>query len=193
MATTTTARKPQRSPEEIEDIILRKIFLVSLTDSESSDPRIVYLELTAAEILSESKELRLSRDLMERILIDRLSASATAEPPFQYLVGCYRRAYDESKKISSMKDPNLRSQLDSVIKQAKKLCISYCRIHLENPKLFPNNEVKSGTSPCCNWFFLRFPAPLMALEVVAVGALNPYRAFWMSSSVIQNSIHWTPF
>lgn len=153
MATTTTAatatasRKPQRSPEEIEDIILRKIFLVSLTDSESSDPRIVYLELTAAEILSESKELRLSGDLMERILVDRLSASATAEPPFQYLVGCYRRAYDESKKISSMKDPNLRSQLDSVVKQAKKLCVSYCRIHLGNPELFPNNnEVKSGTS-----------------------------------------------
>ncbi|KAL0015672.1 hypothetical protein SO802_002741 [Lithocarpus litseifolius] len=149
MATATSAtRKPQRSPEEIEDIILRKIFLVSLTDSEPSDPRIVYLELTAAEILSESKELRLSRDLMERILIDRLSASATAaaEPPFQYLVGCYRRAYDESKKISSMKDPNLRSQLDSVIKQAKKLCVSYCRIHSGNPDLFPNNEVKSGTS-----------------------------------------------
>ncbi|KAK4601740.1 hypothetical protein RGQ29_011038 [Quercus rubra] len=153
MATTTTARKPQRSPEEIEDIILRKIFLVSLTDSESSDPRIVYLELTAAEILSESKELRLSRDLMERILIDRLSASATAEPPFQYLVGCYRRAYDESKKISSMKDPNLRSQLDSVIKQAKKLCVSYCRIHLGNPELFPNNEVKSGTSPLLQLVF----------------------------------------
>ncbi|XP_075645294.1 putative ubiquitin conjugation factor E4 [Castanea sativa] len=143
---TTASRKPQRSPEEIEDIILRKIFLVSLTDSESPDPRIVYLELTAAEILSESKELRLSGDLMERILVDRLSASATAEPPFQYLVGCYRRAYDESKKISSMKDPNLRSQLDSVVKQAKKLCVSYCRIHLGNPELFPNNEVKSGTS-----------------------------------------------
>nr|POE64238.1 putative ubiquitin conjugation factor e4 [Quercus suber] len=68
----------------------------------------MYLELTAAEILSESKEL-----------IDRLSASttatATAEPPFQYLVGRYCCAYNESKKISSMKDPNLRSQLDSVI------------------------------------------------------------------------------
>lgn len=153
MATPTAPRKPQRSPEEIEDIILRKIFLVSLTDSEPSDPRIVYLELTAAEILSESKELRLSRDLMERILIDRLSASATAEPPFQYLIGCYRRAYDESKKISSMKDPNLRSQLDSVIKQAKKLCVSYCRIHLGNPELFPNNEVKSGTSPLLQLVF----------------------------------------
>ncbi|KAJ6753099.1 hypothetical protein OIU74_027873 [Salix koriyanagi] len=46
----TTSNKPQRSLEEIEDIILRKILSISLTDS--SDPRIIYLEMTAAEILS---------------------------------------------------------------------------------------------------------------------------------------------
>lgn len=141
--------KPQRSPEEVEDIILRKIFLVSLTETPESDSRIVYLERTAAEILSESKELRLSRDLMERILVDRLTGNfASAEPPFQYLVGCYRRAYDEGKKIASMKDKNLKSEMESVVKQAKKLSVSYCRIHLANPELFPNlGTNKSSGSP----------------------------------------------
>ena len=86
---------------------------------------------------------------MDRILIDCFSASATttAEPSFQYLVGCYRHTYDESKKISYMKDPNLRSQLDTVIMQAKKLCVSYCRIHLGNLELFLNSEVKSANYP----------------------------------------------
>ena len=46
-----------------------------------------------------------------------------------------------------MKDPNLRSQLDSVIMQAKKLCVSYCRIHLGNLELFLNSEVKSANYP----------------------------------------------
>ncbi|KAI3517268.1 hypothetical protein L1887_16481 [Cichorium endivia] len=79
---TTTAR-PQRSPEEIEDIILRKIFLVTLIDSMGNDTRVVYLEMTADEILSEGGELRLSRDLMERVLVYRLSRNFTfAEPPF---------------------------------------------------------------------------------------------------------------
>ncbi|PON40797.1 Ubiquitin conjugation factor E4, core [Parasponia andersonii] len=130
--------KPQRSPEEVEDIILRKIFLVSLTETAAeSDSRVVYLELTAAEILSEGKELRLSRDLMERVLIDRLSGNfASAEPPFQYLIGCYRRACDEGKKIASIKDNNLRSEMESAARQAKKLSVSYCRIHLANPELF---------------------------------------------------------
>ncbi|KAK7245093.1 hypothetical protein RIF29_39927 [Crotalaria pallida] len=56
--------KPQRTPQEVEDIIIRKIFLVSINDSNSAasnDSRIVYMELTAAEILSKGKDLVLSR------------------------------------------------------------------------------------------------------------------------------------
>lgn len=141
--------KPQRSLEEVEDIILRKIFLVSLTDSSESDSRIVYLDLTAAEILSEGKQLKLSRDVMERVLIDRLSGNfPSAEAPFQYLIGCYRRAHDEGKKIASMKDKNLKSEMESVVKQAKKLTVSYCRIHLGNPEVFPSgNSDKPDVSP----------------------------------------------
>ncbi|KAF3444825.1 hypothetical protein FNV43_RR14518 [Rhamnella rubrinervis] len=141
--------KPQRTAEEVEDIILRKIFLVSLTDSSESDSRIVYLELTAAEILSEDKQLKLSRDVMERVLIDRLSGNfPSAEAPFQYLIGCYRRAYDEGKKIASMKDKNIKSEMESVVKQAKKLTVSYCRLHLGNPEVFPSgNSNKPDVSP----------------------------------------------
>ncbi|KAI5558920.1 hypothetical protein POPTR_017G089600v4 [Populus trichocarpa] len=144
----TTSNKPQRSLEEIEDIIVRKILLISLTDS--SDPRIIYLEMTAAEILSEGKDLKLNRDLIERVLIDRLSVqNPNAEPPFNYLLGCYRRAVDELKKIANMKDKIVKSELELSIRQLKKLSVSYCRIHLGNPELFgdDSNVVKgSGNS-----------------------------------------------
>jgi ubiquitin conjugation factor E4 B len=105
--------------------------------------------MTAAEILSEGKELRLSRDLMERVLIDRLSADYTmAEPPFQYLLNSFRRAHDEGKKIASMKDKAVRSDMEVVVRQAKKLSASYCRIHLSNPDMFPNWDTnKSKASP----------------------------------------------
>lgn len=138
-----TATKPQRTPQEVEDIIIRKIFLVSITGESTTtttgatDSRIVYLELTAAEILSEGKDLLLSRDVMERVLIDRLSGDFTVagveSSTFHYLVGCYNRAHDESKKIVNMKDKNLRSEIETVIKQAKKLCVSYCRIQISAP------------------------------------------------------------
>ncbi|XP_011035828.1 PREDICTED: probable ubiquitin conjugation factor E4 [Populus euphratica] len=135
----TTSIKPQRSLEEIEDIIVRKILLISLTDS--SDPRIIYLEMTAAEILSEGKDLKLNRDLIERVLIDRLSVqNPNAEPPFNYLLGCYRRAVDELKKIANMKDKIVKSELELSIRQLKKLSVSYCRIHLGNPELFGDDS-----------------------------------------------------
>jgi ubiquitin conjugation factor E4 B len=93
--------KPQRTPQEVEDIIIRKIFHVTITGESTTttgatDSRIVYLELTAAEILSEGKDLLLSRDVMERVLIDRLSGDfpGAENSPFQYLIGCYNRAHD---------------------------------------------------------------------------------------------------
>ncbi|KAK9114281.1 hypothetical protein Syun_021078 [Stephania yunnanensis] len=151
-------QRPQRSPEVIEDIILRKIFSVSLIDSMENDPQIVYLEMTAAEMLSEGKPLLLSRELMERILIDRLSTpSPGAEPPFPYFIGCYRRAHDEGKKIASMKDKNIKSEMESVVKQAKQLAVSHCRIHLGNPDLFPSGESgswnKESVSPLLSLIF----------------------------------------
>ncbi|GAB2287734.1 E3 ubiquitin-protein ligase pub1 [Dionaea muscipula] len=159
-------QKPQRSPAEIEDIILRKIFLVYLVDPMGSDTRVVYLELTAAEILSEGKELLLSRDVIERVLIDRLSNRfPSAEPPFKYLIGCYQRAHDEGKKITSMKDKNLRSQMELVVKQAKKLAVSYCRIHLGNPDMFADwdDGTNSGSSSA------KKTSPLLPLIYSEVG------------------------
>ncbi|XP_042517215.1 probable ubiquitin conjugation factor E4 [Macadamia integrifolia] len=139
-------QKAPRSIAEREDIILRKIFLVSLVDSMVDDSRIVYLEMTAAEILSEGKPLLLSRDLMERVLIDRLSGQfPSAEPPFPYLVGCYRRAHEQGKLITSTKDKTILSEMESVVRQAKKLAVSYCRIHLGNPDMFPSVENNPST------------------------------------------------
>ncbi|XVF60625.1 hypothetical protein PTKIN_Ptkin08bG0063200 [Pterospermum kingtungense] len=166
-------QKPQRTPEEIEDIILRKIFLVSLKEnpenSSTSDPRVVYLEMTAAEILSEGKSLLLSRDLMERVLIDRLSGEfPNSETPFNYLIGCYKRAHEEIKKISNMKDKTLRSEMESAAKQAKKLAVSYVRINLGNPELFSSGNLRdSNPKPRSS---MSSNSPLLPLVFVEVSS-----------------------
>ncbi|KAF6171741.1 hypothetical protein GIB67_007262 [Kingdonia uniflora] len=138
-------QKPQKTLTEFEDIVLRKVFLVTLIESMETDSRIVYLEQTAAEIISEGKPLLLSRGLMERILIDRLSGQfPSAESPFIYLVSCYRRAFDEGRKIGSMKDKVIRGELETLVRQAKSLSVSYCRIHLGNPDMFGSGSNEKG-------------------------------------------------
>ncbi|KAJ6810566.1 putative ubiquitin conjugation factor E4 [Iris pallida] len=139
--------KPQRSPAEIEDIILRKIFQITLTPppNPNPNPKVAYLELTAAELLSESKPLLLSRHLCERVLVDRLNAAdALADPPFPYLLSCYARSLDESRKISSMKDPSLRADIAASVKEARTLIVSYSRILVGNPDMFSSS---SSTAP----------------------------------------------
>ncbi|CAL9770215.1 unnamed protein product [Musa acuminata subsp. burmannicoides] len=156
-------KKPQRSAAEIEDIILRKIFLVSFAEPAKNEPKVVYLELTAAEILSEGRPLVLSRDTMERVLIDRLSGDfPSVDPPFPYLVGCYRRACEESKKVASMKDPSVRSEVESAIKQARRLIASYCRIHVGNPEMFmPTGQAgASATSELLSMIFSEVSTPM---------------------------------
>ncbi|KAJ4815398.1 Ubiquitin conjugation factor E4 A [Rhynchospora pubera] len=131
-----TPTKPQRSPDEIEDIILRKILLVSLSEPPTPSPQIVYLEQTAAELLSECRPFLISSDITERVLIDRLSASPPPQPTFRYLLSCYSRCLDELKKISSMRDPAVRSRIDKSVRNLRKLILSYLRIHVGNPDLF---------------------------------------------------------
>ncbi|VFQ68550.1 unnamed protein product [Cuscuta campestris] len=165
-------QRPQRTPDDMEDIVIRKILLVSLIDSMENDSRVVYLEQTAAEILSEGRDLRVSRDLMERVLIDRLSGNfVAAEPPFQYLVNCYRRAHDEGRKMANMKDKSLKSQMELVVAQAKKLAISYCIIHLGNPDMFPNPaKDKSNVSPLLPLIFSEVSLPVDGFGSTSTGS-----------------------
>ncbi|XWS32927.1 hypothetical protein CRYUN_Cryun22dG0032800 [Craigia yunnanensis] len=167
-------QKPQRTPEEIEDIILRKIFLVTLEEnpenSSSSDPRVVYLERTAAEILSEGKSLLLSRDLMERVLIDRLFGQfPNSESHFNCLIGCYKRGHEEIKKISNMKDKTLRSEMESAAKQAKKLAVSYVRIHLGNPESFSNGNLRDSNPKAGSSMSSNSPLLLLVFAEVSSG------------------------
>ncbi|XP_051214801.1 probable ubiquitin conjugation factor E4 [Lolium perenne] len=138
---TPAPSRPQRSPDEVEDIILRKILLVSLTPPSSPNPAVAYLELTAAELLSESRPLLALRDTAERVLIDRLSLPdppATSPPPFAFLAAAFRRAADEARKISTIRDSALQARLKASIAHIRGLILSYARIVAGNPDTFPS-------------------------------------------------------
>jgi ubiquitin conjugation factor E4 B len=137
---------PGRSVAETEDFALRRILNVTLTYAQPSPQKHphhehspIYLEQLAAELLSESKPLVLSRDVLERVVIDRLSNPPHgAEPPMLYLLGCYRRAVEESRKVQGMKDKRISSEILDSISQVKDLAVSYVGIMLEQPDMFPS-------------------------------------------------------
>ncbi|KAL6894677.1 hypothetical protein ACP4OV_008775 [Aristida adscensionis] len=141
MASSPSPARPQRTPDEVEDIILRKILLVALTPPANPSPAVAYLELTAAELLSESRPLLALRDAAERLLIDRLSLPdqpAGSPSPFAFLAAAFRRAADEARKISTIRDAALRARLAASIAHLRGLILSYARIVAGNPDTFPS-------------------------------------------------------
>ncbi|XP_026437128.1 probable ubiquitin conjugation factor E4 [Papaver somniferum] len=139
--------KRKRSPEVIEDVLIQRIFLVTLTSADNK--QVMYLEKMAAENLRVGKSLLLNRDLMDEVLlVGKLSGQFSGESLFQYLTGCYGRAFEEGKKIiTNMQDVDLQSSLvNGVIEPAKKSVVNYCRIYLHNPDMFPHSEKISAGS-----------------------------------------------
>ncbi|KAJ7561846.1 hypothetical protein O6H91_03G043800 [Diphasiastrum complanatum] len=139
--------KAGKSPEEIEDFILRRVFQVTVLPATEHSNNLIYLEQVAAELLSENKAILLSRDVIERVLMDRLSTLYPGhEAPFDYLVGCYRRAVEEHRKVQNMKDKILMASMQDVLNQAKELAVSYAGITLLHPETFPQPHKIPSTS-----------------------------------------------
>ncbi|KAI3936859.1 hypothetical protein MKW92_033569 [Papaver armeniacum] len=108
---------------------------------------------------NENKSLNLREDLMETVLIDRCFSGEfnDAEPAFPYLIGCYRRAFEQDKQINILMNKDLEHDMTSIVKRAKSLAVSYClMIYLVNSIRFPVNKVSSSDeSPLVRLLFAK--------------------------------------
>lgn len=112
MAETRGNTRPSRTIEDVKDEILKKILLLSFTPQGESQKSVIYLEKVAAELLSEETELKLSEDTADRAIMERLSEFYPgSESPFEFLINSYKRATEEQKKVTGIKDPVKRSNI----------------------------------------------------------------------------------
>ncbi|CAK9231327.1 unnamed protein product [Sphagnum troendelagicum] len=145
--------KATRSKVDIEDKVLQRVLQVTLRPGDDRGSGVpLYLEQLAAELLSEDKPTVLSRDSIERVFMQRLSTIyAGYDPPFSYLVGCYRRALEEARKAQIMKDKIILAEILDALQQVKELAVSYAVLvlaHAEDinfpqppePSLSPNMQ-----------------------------------------------------
>lgn len=97
--------------------MLARVLQVTLTYPENNQSLPVYLVQLAAEMLSEGHELQLAKGDLERLLMERLSMpqetlpNGAQETPLKYLVECYRRSLDESRKVGASRNKEIVAQL----------------------------------------------------------------------------------
>ncbi|EFJ06900.1 ubiquitin-protein ligase, UFD2 [Selaginella moellendorffii] len=143
--------KAERSLQEIEDLMLRRVLQLTLSPpadaSNAPSSNLVFLEQIAAELMSEDRPMLLSRDLIERALMDRLTTYFHArEEPLLYLIACYRRAVDEGRKSQAMKDKKSMVWIQETLNQVKELVVSYAGISIIHPGTFPQQELQRNSS-----------------------------------------------
>eukprot|EP01027_Heterolobosea_sp_BB2_P017608 GEZU01024932.1.p1 GENE.GEZU01024932.1~~GEZU01024932.1.p1 ORF type:complete len:813 (-),score=193.46 GEZU01024932.1:75-2513(-) len=123
-----TTQSPAAALAKWENLTIRKIFKVSLSPGTDY----FYLENFAQELQREHGQLpMIDRNMMEPIIVERLTAGFDIESPLEYFVGCYERAVSELRTY--YKD----EERASVLRQAKEFCISYFGLVLQNPDMFP--------------------------------------------------------
>ncbi|GBG72540.1 hypothetical protein CBR_g12111 [Chara braunii] len=122
--------------------MLQRVLHVRLTPlpDGDSDPT-VFLESLAEEILREGgTDLLLKRSIIERVLMDRLTNQASChavEHPVDYLINCYRRILEESRKVQGMKNKTLSVELQEALSSVKELVVSYTGLLQIHPDMFP--------------------------------------------------------
>jgi ubiquitin conjugation factor E4 B len=133
------AGRPGRTMADLEDAVLRRVLAVTVKPGSAEGPGLpVYLEQLCGELMSEGKPTLLSRELLERALMDRLSAFAPGwEPPLLYLVNSYRRASEENRKAQNLRDKTHLAMVHDALHQVKDLAVSYSVLMLLHPSMFP--------------------------------------------------------
>jgi ubiquitin conjugation factor E4 B len=171
--------KATRSKVDIEDKVLQRVLQVTLRpgDDRGGSGVPLYLEQLAAELLSEDRPTVLSRDSIERVFMERLSTIyAGYDPPFSYLVGCYRRALEEARKAQIMKDKIILAEILDALQQVKELAVSYAVLVLAHAE-----DINFPQSPEPSL------APNMQFLALILGDLSPnmgYDTFASSGSTL---------
>ncbi|CAM6108599.1 unnamed protein product [Calypogeia fissa] len=137
--------------EGLENLMLKKVLKVTLVEEPEQQQEValetlagsaaeyLYLERLAAELLSEEKDLALNKDVLERVLVDRLSMSIeeVGETPFVYLVGCYRRALEQRRNLKrNMKSKQTLKEAQCTLYLVRELCVSYAGYICLYPDIF---------------------------------------------------------
>lgn len=138
-------RSSSRVPESLEaweDRTLGAIFRLSLKPEVTQDSHghpLHYVGSVRADLEEQGSPVRLSTETLDQAILE--AASNLGEtPPLDYLLACWKRVSRQYRafKAGSTEDPKY-----NIIKEARRLCMSYCIFAVTMPDMF--GLVTSGT------------------------------------------------
>ncbi|KAK4981517.1 Ubiquitin conjugation factor E4 [Elasticomyces elasticus] len=133
---TARPRSRQNGAESIEtweDRTLSSVFRISLKPDATKDVHGHPLHFAASlhdDLTEEKKPLLLSTSVLDQAITE---AATDAGQPLEYLLSCWKRV---ARQFRGMKNSNAEDPKYNVVKEARRLCMSYCIFAATMPEMF---------------------------------------------------------
>ena len=135
------ARPKPRSPapesvDAWEDKTLAHIFRISLKPDVTSDVHGNTLYLAQGvrdDLLEQSQPLLLKTPMLDQALTEAASQLPAGTTPLDYLLNCWKRV---SRALRSLRSGDAANPRYQTIKEARRLCMSYCIFAVTMPEMF---------------------------------------------------------
>ncbi|KAJ9376382.1 hypothetical protein DTO063F5_8814 [Paecilomyces variotii] len=127
--------KPEESLEAFEDRTLSAIFKLSLREDRQQDihgQKLIYLPGLRAELEEQGRDLRIDVSVLDQALLEAAS-NLDRQKPLDYLLPCWKRVSRLYKGFKKSRDDDPKFD---VIREARRLCMSYCIFAITMPEMF---------------------------------------------------------
>ncbi|KAF2491056.1 ubiquitin conjugation factor E4 [Lophium mytilinum] len=137
--TSDTRSTPNPQPGAWADRTLSSIFRITLDPSATKDlhgHRLSYVQEVRKELEENERPVQLQTDVLDQAIVEAASNLPDGKP-LDYLLGCWKRV---SKLFRGMRGSNKDDPRFKVLKEARRLCFSYCIFAATIPEMFGQEQ-----------------------------------------------------
>ena len=134
MSSRSVARAPE-SAEAFEERTLSAVFRITLDENQTTDingAKLKYLPGVRRELEESGDPVRISVQILDQALLEAASGVQDGKP-FDYLLPCWKRV---SRLFKGFKKPDTQDPKYEAVKEARRLCMSYCMFSVTMPDMF---------------------------------------------------------
>ncbi|KAI4183557.1 MAG: hypothetical protein L6R41_005329 [Letrouitia leprolyta] len=138
-----SSSKAGETIEEWEDKVLRGIFRVTLDPfarSDSHGHHLSFVKGVKADLEEQGQPLQLSTATLDQAILEAAS-NISKLTPLEYLLACWKR---NTAQFKHSKNHGIEEARLDVLKEAKRLCMSYCVFAITMPEMFGGEPPESS-------------------------------------------------
>lgn len=124
------------SLEVWENKALGGIFRLSLDPNINRDSHgnhLHFVQSVRSDLEEQNEALMLNTAILDQAILEAASKLEKKTTPLEYLLGCWKRV---SKQHRALKGASIEDPKYGIIKEARRLCMSYCMFAVTMPDMF---------------------------------------------------------